>query len=333
MARPLLLSTIFLAAVHPGCCLQSQQPLPPTAPAATSSTETPAPLPDIRTLVLDVERNQKAAEALTRDYTYHVHIERQDLAKDGAVRKTVTTDSESVTLSGVRVNRIVARDGKPLTPDEIVKENERIDKEVADSHERRAKEEGKGKETDSRGNVVLTASRILELGTFSNPRRVDLNGRPTIVLDYTGDPNAQTHGPAEGVFRDLVGTVWVDEQDRVLIRGQGHFVNDYKIAGGLVANIHKGMNFTFESRRVADNVWIPSVFSGKGSARLLLFDSINGNFSLVTSDYRKFRTGVTIIPTDRVIGPDGQPVADSTAAPQPTTTASEQTTYPALTPQ
>jgi len=59
------------------------------------------------------------------------------------------------------------------------------------------------------------------------------------------------------------------------------------------------------------------VIDGQGSARFLLFDSINGHFHLVTSDYRKFHSTSTIIETNRLIGPDGQPIPEP---PQPPTT-------------
>ncbi len=51
----------------------------------------------------------------------------------------------------------------------------------------------------------------------------------TIAVDYAGDPKAKTRNRAEDVIRDMAGTAWVDEQDRVLTRVEGHFVNTFKI--------------------------------------------------------------------------------------------------------
>ena len=293
--------------------LSAQQPTPP--PAATP------PFPPTNQLLLDVERNQKASEAANKDYTYHVHIEQQELNRNGTLKTTTTTDSESLTIDSVRVDRVVARDGKPLSPEDIQKESDRIDKQVAKAKERREKRASEGKPTDSRGGDLLTVSRILELGTFSNPRRVDLNSRPTIVLDYAGDPNAKTHNEFEKVFRDLVGTVWIDEQDHVLVRGEGHFLHDFKVGGGLVLNIHQGLSFEFTATHITDNIWLLATIDAHGSARILLFDGVNGHFHLATSDYRKFHSTSTIIDSDRLIGPDGQPIPDppppSTTPPQP----------------
>ena len=307
--------------------LAAQQPTPPTPASAAPASAAPSaddpstePIPPVGPLLLDVEHNEKANEAARKDYTYHVHLETQDLDRNGSVKKTESTDSESITVDGVRIDRIVAKDGKPLTAKEQQKESDRVDKEVAKAKERRAKHESQGKETDSRGDEILPASRILELGSFSNPHRVDLNGRPTIVFDYAGDPKAKTRNAFEGIVRDLVGTVWVDEQDRVLARGEGHFLNDFKIGGGLVLNIHKGLSFDFRATKINDEVWLPTVVEGQGSARLFLVDSANGHFRLVTSDYKKFHTSSTIIQSDRLIGPDGQPIPDQPpTVPQPPT--------------
>ncbi|WP_158786092.1 hypothetical protein [Granulicella sp. L46] len=295
----------------------AQQPTPP----ADATPPTMQPFPPTTQLLLDVERNQKASEAANKDYTYHVHIEQQELDRKGEIKKTDTTDSESLTIEGIRVDRTVARNGKPLSDKDVQKESDRLDKEVAKAKEHREKLASEGKPTDARGDDLLTVSRILELGTFSNPRRVDLNGRPTIVLDYAGDPNAKTHNEFEKVFRDLVGTAWIDEQDHVLVRGQGHFLHDFKVGGGLVLNIHQGLSFDFTATHITDNIWLPAAVDAQGSGRFLLFDGINGRFHLVTSDYRKFHSKSTIIDSNRLIGPDGQPIPDppppSTTPPQP----------------
>lgn len=258
------------------------------------SAATALPLPDTGTLLRDVERNQLRLEAAQRDYTYHVHTEQQQLDKHGSPKKTEVIDAESLTLDGVRVDRVVARNGKPLTADEQTKENARLDKEVVKARERRSKATAKGTDTDARGNQVLPLSRILELGSFSNPRRLEQDRRPTILLDYAGDPHAKTRSAFEGIMRDLVGTVEIDEANRVLIGAQGHFLNDFKLGGGLVADVHKGTSIDFRAKRIDEAIWLPAVIDGQGSVRVLLFASFNGRLHVVTSDYRRFRTTATI---------------------------------------
>lgn len=299
--------------------LPSQQPTaapsPQTAPQTTPDAAVPQPLPAIRDLILQVEVNQKAAEAAQKDYTYHVHFEEQDLDKNGRVKKAGSTDSESLTIDGVRIDRVVARNGKPLTPVQAGKESERIDKRVAKATEERARLEDKGKDTDANGDGVLSAARILELGAFSNPRRVILDGRPTIILDYAGNPNAKTHNRFESIVRDLVGTVWIDAQDRVLVQAQGHFLKDFKVGGGLIADVKGDSSFEFHNAKINNEVWLPASVSAQGRIRILLVTGFDGRIHLVTSDYKKFRTSTTIIQSDRVIGPNGLPIAPAPGAP------------------
>ncbi len=93
---------------------------------------------------------------------------------------------------------------------------------------------------------MITASRILELGTFSNPRRIQLDGRDTSSSTTPGNPKAKTRNRFEDVVRDLVGTVWIDEQDKVIRKTEGHFLNTFKVGAGLIANIRKDTSFGME---------------------------------------------------------------------------------------
>jgi hypothetical protein len=272
------------------------QQIPPQTADGTKTNEPERPLPDIPALMHSVEVNQRTSEAIEKDYLYRSVVTDQQLDGHGGLKKTVIEEYEVFWVEGVPVHRLVKKNGKELSADDQKKESERIDKDAAKAKEKRAKEDEKGKESDARGNELMTASRALELGAFTNVRRVQLNGRDTIVADYAGDSKAKTRTKFEDVVKDLMGTVWIDEQDRVLVKAQGHFVNNFKVGGGLVVNIQKGTNFVAEWRKVNDEVWLPAGVEGQGSARALLFFGLNGRVQVVNSDYRKFKAKSTILP-------------------------------------
>ncbi len=273
------------------------QDAPPPADKSDKATESAQrPLPDIPTLMREVGVHQKAEEEIRKNYLYHAIESRQDRDGNGAIKKTTTNEYDVFWVNGVPVQKLVKKNGKDLTPDEQKKESERIDKDVAKARERKDKADSKGKESGPRGNEAITASRILELGAFSNPRRVTLDGRDTIVVDYAGDPKAKTRNRFEDVFRDLVGTVWVDEQDRVIRRTEGHFLNSYKIGGGLLVNIRKDTSFNFDQKKVNSEVWLPTRVEGNGAVRLLLLVNFNGVVTFQMSNYRKFKTTSTMLP-------------------------------------
>ena len=192
------------------------------AQTAGSGVTEEKPLPDIPALMHAVELKQRAEEAIAKNYLYHSTQIAHESDGHGGVKKTETREYDVFWVNGVPVRRLVKKDGKELSPDEQNKEGEKIDKEAAKARERRDRADSEGKESDPHGHEEVTVSRILELGSFSNPRRVELGGRDTIVVDYAGDPKAKTRNRNEEVIRDMVGTVWVDERSdhRVLIQGR-----------------------------------------------------------------------------------------------------------------
>lgn len=278
----------------PVCLASAQTPPRPQQPAQEMHVE--RPLPDIPTLMREVGERQRASEAIRRDYLYHEVQTAEVTNGHGAVEKTDVREYDVFYINGVPVRRLTKENGRELTAKEQQKESERIDKEVAKARERRAKADAAGKETDASGNEIITASRFLELGRFSNPRRVALNGRDTIAIDYAGNPDAKTRNRAESAIRDLVGTVWVDESDRALVKVQGHFVNSFKIGAGVVMNIQKDTSFSMEQRKVNNEVWLPATMEAHGAARVFLLLGFHGSWKLVDSDYRKFKATSTILP-------------------------------------
>jgi hypothetical protein len=274
--------------------------------SGTSATTGLKPMPDIAGLMYEVEAHQKASEAIQKNYLYHSAETQQERDGSDSVKKTTVKEYDVFWVSGVPVRKLVRKDGRDLTPDEQKKEAEHIDKEVAKAQERKGKAEAKGNETTPRGNDEITVSRFLELGSFTNARRVQLDGRDTILVDYAGNPKAKTRNRGEDVVRDLVGTIWIDEQDRVIRKTEGHFLNAFKIGGGLLVNIRKDTSFGLDQKKINDEVWLPARIEAQGAARALLLFSFNGSVVVRMSDYKKFKATSTILP--------GVTTVDETAA-------------------
>lgn len=251
-----------------------------------------APLPDVAALMHEVEQHQRESEKIQKDYLYHEVAHQQ--RSDG--KKSENREYDVFWLRGIQVHKLVRKDGKELNEEEQRKESERIDKEVAKAQERKRKADADGKDTDSHGREEVTVSRFLELGTFSHPRRENLNGRSTIVVEYAGDPHAKTRNRLESVIRDLAGTIWIDEQDRTIIRLEGHFADSFKIGGGMVMSIRKGTTFSMQQIKVNNEVWLPSQIDANGAARVLLLFHFDGSVLITDSDYRRFKATSTILP-------------------------------------
>lgn len=251
----------------------------------------------------NVEANQRKAEAVEKDYIYHSVTTEQQLDARGNVKKTSVIEADNFWLHGVPVTRIVKKDGKPLSADELAKEDKKLEDDAAKASEHRARADAEGKPTGPHGEDVVTVSRLLELGAFTNPRRVEIDGRDTIAVDFAGDPHAKTRDRMEEVIRDMAGTAWIDEQDQMLVRAEGRFVDTFKVGAGLVANIRKGTHFRMQMTKINGEVWLPAAIDAEGAARVLLFWNFDGRLHVSYADYRKFRATSTVLPA---IQPQGQ---------------------------
>jgi hypothetical protein len=286
------------------CAAKAQTPV---ASQSSAGSDAQRPLPDVATLIHQVQTQQRASWKTFRQYTYRSTYTEQDLDSHGAVKKTTSNEFESTCVDIACFTKLLSRDGKPISDDEMKKENENIDRQLAEFRERKAQSATSGqppaqmkKASDNCVSYENCLRHFLavgpQLGTFSNVRRVDLHGRPSIAVDYMGNPHAKANTMLDGVFRNLAGTVWVDEQDHALVRIEGKVFEDYKVGGGMLADIHKGATLQMEWIKVNNEVWLPAMFNGRGSARILLFSSHSAQIDQSWSGYRKFRTNSTIVP-------------------------------------
>ncbi len=252
-------------------------------PAAQAQAQQPAapPLPAIPQLMREVEEHQKQLDKIRENYTYTSLQTSQDMDAGGQVKKTETREYETFFVHGRQIGRMVKKDGKPLTDEEEQKESERVTKWV--------KKAEKPPSDESEEHQEITIGRLLELMDVSNPRRETYRGRPTIVFDFVGRKDAKTHGMAEDVSKKLKGTIWVDEADREVAHLDVSFDDNFRVAGGLVANIEKGSNIHFDQAPVNGEIWLPTGGEGTFAVRLFMVKGIRQHITERDYDYKRFR--------------------------------------------
>jgi hypothetical protein len=249
-------------------------------PQATRAAEE-RPLPDISTLMHEVEAHQKELDKVREDYTYRESVQTDELDGNGRLKKTETEENEVFFVNTHRIQRTVAKNGKPLNTDEEKKEQESVTKQVE-------KAQKTPPHTSMHGDSEVSVTRLLGIMKVSNPRRISMNGRDTITFDFVGDPHAKTHGIAEDASKKLAGTIWVDEHDREVSRLDVHFDDNFHIGAGLLASIQKGSTFTFEQALINHELWLPTAAEIHLGARVLLLKGYHENLHIRNSDYKKF---------------------------------------------
>lgn len=283
--RAIAIGALFIVGfVGGGAGLAAHAPAQAGSPAKGGAAAAGAPLPDAGTLLHQVEANQQALEKARELYTFRSLQTIRQLDKSGNVKRTETEEDEVFFVNGHRIEKVVARDGKKLSPAEAQKEDAKIAKEV---------------EKASRPGYVdpnqddVTVSRLLQIIVFSNGRRTRLNGRDTIAYDFHGNPHAKTHGRSEEALKKVSGTVWIDEQDREVSRMDATLDNNYHIGFGLLANVAKGSTFVFNQSLIRGEVWLPTGIEIRLQAKALLLVGLRVDIGIQFDDYRKFQAEAT----------------------------------------
>jgi hypothetical protein len=129
---------------------------------------------------------------------------------------------------------------------------------------------------------------FLRAAQFVNPRRERFRGQDVLVFDFEPNPDFKPHKMVEKVVHELAGVIWIDEKAHDVARLEAYFLGDFKIAGGLLANLQKGTSFTFEQAFMNDEVWLPTYQEAHVGVRFLLVKGFKVNEVTRYSDYKKF---------------------------------------------
>lgn len=294
-----------LAAILAATCAFAQDPKADLAVPSVSGTVKPAsgpielkpgasgavPPDQIRELLRRSEENDLENDKRQRDYAYLEREERHHLDGHGAVKKIEARTSEVLEIYGEPVERVTAKDGKPLSAEDAKKEDEKIQKiidkrknESESDRRRRLEKEEKAREEDRK--FVLEIADAFDF-RFVGSEVID--GHDCWVLDGVPRPGYEPKNREAHILTKFRGRIWIDKAETQWLRLDVTAIDT--ISFGLVlARIHKGTRVVVEMTRVNDEVWLPKHVEFHIDARLAMFKSYDEDVEQTFWDYRKFRS-------------------------------------------
>jgi hypothetical protein len=251
-----------------------------------------SPMPDVPTLMKQVEEHQHKLDQVRENYTYHEVVVTHELDKNGNIKKNESEENNVFFVNGHEIQRKVKKDGKELSADAQKKEQEHVEKEVD-----KATKTPPGQSLDKN---EVSVSRLLQIMKVSNPRRESMDGRSVIAFDFVGDPHAKTHGIAEDASKKLSGTIWVDENDREVRRMIARFDDNFHLGFGLFS-VGKGSAFTFDQKLVNNELWLPTGAQAHVIAHAIGVIGYRADFTVTDNDYQKFHADAVQQPGATVV--------------------------------
>jgi hypothetical protein len=265
------------------------------------------PLPDIAALLKDVQTNQDRIDSILENYSYRQTVTMRELGKDGALRDKESQTAQVSFYGGKRIRRLIAKNGKPLSPDEQAKEDKDVEKLVTELENKAAKNQAKiakqsADEKPEENDKRVSVAELLRASNLVNPRRERFRGRDVIVFDFEPNPNFEFKNVKSFLkfFGKMAGVMWIDAQDKQVTRLEAVLADNFKVGGGFMANMQKGAAYISESERINDEVWLPSRVELNASIKVLLIKGININQIAKYSDYHKFKSDVKGFKADEI---------------------------------
>ena len=313
LARILSVACALLAAGGPAFAIpQNSSNAPSSKPEkATSHPESEnRPLPDIPKLLRDVDKNQRALEEIRKLYTCHLSEKEEELDSKGQVKSTTARDYDVFYVGDDEVRHLLAKDGKPLSPRDQNKEDDHFNKEFDKLKKKQAelandpKKQAKQEEEDE-----AQLSDFLRAERFTNPRRELYRGKDVIAFDFAANPEYKPKKEIDRIIQKISGVLWVDEDAREVVRLEARVDQPVKLGAGILASLHPGSTLIFEQEKINNEVWMPSYMAVHVDARIVIV-KFRVNTADHYSEYKKFRVGTTLGPSERVPAdqaPDSKP--------------------------
>jgi hypothetical protein len=287
LVKPALVLVFML-----GCALAQDNP----APSLSQD--------QIRDLIRQTAANDMENDKRQRDYTYIQRDEENHLDGKGQVKSTETKTSEVLEIYGEQVERLIAKDDKPLPEKDARKEEEKIQKvidkrknESEEERDKREKKEEKDREQDRQFvREVADAYNFTFVGIES------LSGRDAYVIDGEPRPGYEPHLKEAKILPKFRFRAWIDKDESQWKKLDIQCIDTVSF-GMFLARVHKGSRIIIEQTRINDEVWLPQHIAVKIDVRLALLKNFDVEDDITYRDYKKFRTDTKIIPVGEVQPP------------------------------
>ncbi|HLL76751.1 MAG TPA: hypothetical protein VK421_15965, partial [Pyrinomonadaceae bacterium] len=252
-------------------------------------------------LLREVGRNQRELDERVGEYTFTRKQVEREINDKGVVKKEKTLEHEIYPVAGGgRVLKLISENGVALTGERLAREERRVAEEIEklerENERRKQKREaaakrrgetGAGADGDDEGLGVATFLRACE---FVSPRRESFRGRDAVVFDFRPRPGFKPASREESIVGKLSGAIWVDPEDKQVIRLEARLDEGFKVGGGLFASVKPGSAVVLEQTRLADGVWLPKFSQINAAAKIFLFAGVRIDATREYSNYKRFTT-------------------------------------------
>ena len=115
-------------------------------------------------------------------------------------------------------------------------------------------------------------------------------------LRISFEPNPAYNPPTyeTRVYHALSGKIWIQTQQKRLVKIDAHILNEIDFGYGLLGRIEKGGHFQITRGQVAENRWKTTMLNVHISGRVVFFKSINRDQDVTRSAFRPMPSNTSV---------------------------------------
>jgi hypothetical protein len=268
---------------------------------------------EVAALILEVARNERAMLARRLEYTWTATVTDRELDKRGGVKKQSVSVYEIYPVRGEFARKLLSQDGVPVSRGRAEKEL----KQAAERLEKAAREEQQradakpaptpppadvqnpaglpsfGFSTGHRHGglggseeISMAVWRFFRYAEFTSPRREQVRGRETLVLDFKPRADFRPANEVQRPYARLAGRLWIDAADRAVVRLEAWPADAHPAASAATATAEPSV--VFEHERLPDGVWLERLVRIKTYGHTDIFNRIELDFTKEAADFKRF---------------------------------------------
>lgn len=274
-------------------------------PSVAAQDSHPSPTEIVRRTVDNECARNDRANFMFRDF--------KQTAK-GSQTKLIVETKDATAGMLVEVN------GKPLTPDQLKAENDRLNYLIHDPEalQKKRKDEKDDEERTVRIMKALPDAFLYESeGTQAGSADTGGEGHQLLRLKFRPNPRYSPPSHTEQVLTGMQGLLLIDEEEHRIAKIDGVLFKEVGFGWGILGHLDKGGKFLVQQADVGEHHWEVTHMNLSFTGKVLLFKSLNIKSNETFSDFRPAPTNLTFKEGVELLRKQHEEMANNHAAKQP----------------
>jgi hypothetical protein len=193
------------------------------------------------------------------------------------------------------LSQLLSIDGHPLNAQQLLKENQRIQRLVSHPDEQRKLQQASNNKAEQGARLFRILPDVFLFSYAS--RQGDL-----VTLNFRPSPTFQPPSLEAQVFHGMEGEMTVDTKQERLVALNGHLMEDVKFGGGLLGQLNRGSTFEVGQTEVIPGHWEMTALHVDMKGKALLFKTIGVQVTENHSDFHRVPDDLTLEEAADILG-------------------------------